>query len=123
MAVMLQLIILKNGGFLEPGRRLMFWIDNMAAYSALCRGASRESSGSADKIIQKCWKIITDHGCVAWFEWIASKQNPADEPSRLCESAEVANRCMSEMNKWGCQEWPTDCIGNWLEPISEWLKP
>ena len=64
MAVYLQLVILKDGGFLKPGTRLMFWIDNMAAYASLCRGASREASGSADNIIQKCWVLIAENNCL-----------------------------------------------------------
>ena len=121
MAVLLQLEILKDGGFLKRGVRLLFWIDNSAADSAMCRGASREASGSADRIIQKCWKIIHEHGCVAWFEWIASRLNPADEPSRLCESAEVAEKCAFEINSWNCRAWPTDAISKWLENKPEWL--
>ena len=60
--------------------RLVIFIDNEAAKSALIKGDS--SSTMARWIVGECWHILASTSAHAWFERVPSLSNPADAPSR-----------------------------------------
>ena len=60
--------------------RLVIFIDNEAAKSALIKGDS--GSTMARWIVSECWHILASTSAHAWFERVPSLSNPADAPSR-----------------------------------------
>ena len=68
-----------NKGVLK-NRRVVFWIDNTSAISALQRGYS--SGDPFNQITKSFWCTIAKQNIWPWFEFIPSKGNPADCVSR-----------------------------------------
>ena len=61
-------------------RRVLHWIDNTGALAALIKGYSRELDCA--RIVQAFSAFSLGLGVRAWFEYVASKANIADLPSR-----------------------------------------
>ena len=62
------------------GERVVVFIDNGAALGAVVKGWARPPD--INMIIEGCWAILATHGIDAQFEWVPSKSNLADAPSR-----------------------------------------
>ena len=66
--------------YIAPHGPTLFFIDNTAAASALIRGTTDDIIGRI--MIKVFWKICAIARFTPWIEIVASKNNPADEPSR-----------------------------------------
>lgn len=62
------------------GRRVVHWIDNTSAIAALCKGYS--AAPDSARILQAFATLRMDIDCPIWFQWVPSKANIADLPSR-----------------------------------------
>jgi hypothetical protein len=62
------------------GRQIYHWIDNVAAVAGLSRGYS--GKGDTARIVNSFNVRQAYLRCRVWWEWIPSKQNIADLPSR-----------------------------------------
>ena len=62
------------------GRRVTHWIDNTGALAALIKGYARAEDLA--KIVHAFAFINLGLQCVIWFEYVRSKANVADFPSR-----------------------------------------
>ncbi len=62
------------------GRRLVVWVDNSAARAVLKSGRSRKSDLNA--LAAVFHRILADANASARVEWVPSRLNPADPPSR-----------------------------------------
>ena len=58
----------------------MHWIDNTSAIVALCKGYS--AAPDSARILQACAVLRLNLDCPIWFQWVPSKANIADLPSR-----------------------------------------
>ena len=63
------------------GRRVMHWIDNSSACAALVKGYS--SAVDSGRIVHALHATLAGLGAKAWFEYVRTKANVADEPSRF----------------------------------------
>ena len=66
--------------YIAPQGPTLIFIDNTAAASALIRGTTDDVT--ARVLIKAFWKICALARFTPWIEIVASKNNPADEPSR-----------------------------------------
>ena len=75
----------------SPGRILLF-VDNEGAHHAIVRGASRNLFGA--HVAQALWRTAAmghrDHGIIMWTDYVHTKSNIADIPSRMCGHEEPA---------------------------------
>ena len=60
---------------------MMFMIDNTSCLCALVKGYSRVAD--IRLMAGMCWALIANLGLEVYFDYVASKDNPADLPSRL----------------------------------------
>ena len=66
---------------LLAGRDVIHWIDNTSAQAALTKGYSGVPDSARLVHLFHAWNCAA--GARVWFEYIPSKSNPADEPSRI----------------------------------------
>ena len=71
---------------LLAGRDVLHWIDNTSALSALTKGYSGVPD-SARRLVHMFHAWNVGAKAAVWFEYVPSKPNPADEPSRELELA------------------------------------
>ena len=80
------------------GRRIIFFIDNVAACHVLAKG------GCSEPDVQYLVTALHIHAakmhCVIWFEWVPSKANASDGLSRLIHCKWVASAEMLFYPKW-----------------------
>ena len=69
------------------GKRVLHWIDNTAALSAMMRGYSR--SPDYARLVHAFHAFNVGLGARVYFEYVRSKGNVADEPSRIDLTHEV----------------------------------
>lgn len=62
------------------GKRVVNWIDNRAALSALTKGYARPSASAHSVHAFHSWNALAKSD--VWFEYMKSAANPADQPSR-----------------------------------------
>ena len=67
------------GGTLE-GRRLILFVDNEPARAALVKGTT--TAAASARIVNDFWALAARLSIYLWVERVASKSNPADDPSR-----------------------------------------
>ena len=65
---------------LLAGRDVVHWIDNTSAIAALCKGYSNFPDSARLVHAFHAWQAIAQAD--VWFEYVRSKANPSDEPSR-----------------------------------------
>jgi hypothetical protein len=70
---------------LLAGRDVLHWIDNTSALSALTKGYSGVPDSARLVHMFHAWNVGAR--AAVWFEYVPSKPNPADEPSRELELA------------------------------------
>jgi len=63
------------------GARVCHWIDNTSAVAALCKGYSGVPDSA--RIVHAFHATLAGLGCRAWLEYVASKANVSDAPSRV----------------------------------------
>jgi len=62
------------------GHHVVAWIDNQAAHAILCKGSATEDD---TRTLVKCiWELVERRRMTLWLEWVESKANMADHPSR-----------------------------------------
>ena len=61
---------------------VLLFVDNKAAQSALISGSG--ASDLANQICAAFWALAASAGINVWVEWVSSKLNIADSPSRAC---------------------------------------
>lgn len=69
----------------SPGDRVLFFIDNQAVWASLCKGSSREND--LNDLVSEILHEIDKSGIRPWFEWVPSKANIADLPSRIVDES------------------------------------
>jgi len=79
-ALAVLVAVLRFGDKLQ-GRSVRFWVDNEDAKWALISGYSHNSFLS--RIVAEVWILLAGLQVTAWFERVASADNPADSVSRL----------------------------------------
>ena len=62
------------------GRKVIHWIDNTSALAALIKGYSRVPDSA--QIVHAFHSLNLGLKCRVWFEYVNTKANIADEPSR-----------------------------------------
>ena len=62
------------------GRRVLHWIDNTGAVAALTKGYAR--APDSVRIVHVFKAYCLGAGASIWFQWVPSKANIADLPSR-----------------------------------------
>ena len=62
------------------GRRVLHWIDNTGAVAALTKGYAR--APDSVRIVHVFKAYCLGAGASIWFQWVPSKSNIADLPSR-----------------------------------------
>jgi len=62
-------------------QRVICWIDNQSAFAMLCKGSATEED--TRKLVKAIWNVIEKSKMDVWFEWVESKANLADDPSRF----------------------------------------
>ena len=75
---------------LLAGREVVHWIDNTSALSALTKGYSGVPDSARLVHMFHAWNVGAR--AAVWFEYVPSKPNPADEPSRDLELADASWR-------------------------------
>ena len=65
---------------ISHGQRVVIFVDNGAALGAIAKGWARPTDINA--LVEGCWSVLARHGIDAHFEWVPSKANLADAPSR-----------------------------------------
>ena len=65
---------------LLAGREVLHWIDNTSALAALTKGYSGVPDSARLVHMFHAWNVGAR--AAVWFEYVPSKPNPADEPSR-----------------------------------------
>jgi len=90
------------------GRQMMFAIDNTSCLCSLVKGYSRVPD--LRLMAGMCHALIGNLNMEVFFDWVASKDNPADLPSRceaddcqllLDEGFEPVVMCMPTEEQWG----------------------
>ena len=80
------------------GRDVLHWIDNTSAKAALVHGYSGKPDSARIVHLFHAWNMGL--GARVWFEYVPSKANPSDEPSRvdmsqqrfrICEHPEIVS--------------------------------
>jgi hypothetical protein len=88
-------------------RQVIHWVDNTSAVAGLLKGYS--SVADSARIVHAFWAIASALGSDVWFEYVPSKANIADAPSR--------NDC-SYVESLGSDRCPFVC-----PPIDAWRSP
>ena len=73
------------------GKKVIHWIDNTSALAALTKGFSRMCDSASLVHAFHAWN--TGARADVWFDWVPSKSNPADEPSRDLSLADRLWEC------------------------------
>jgi hypothetical protein len=93
---------------IAQGRQMMFVIDNTSCLCSLVKGYSRVPD--LRRMTGMCHALIGNLNMEVFFDWVASKDNPADLPSRLeaddCkvlleEGFKPVVMCMPTEEQWG----------------------
>ena len=95
------------------GRRVVHWIDNTSALAALIKGYSRAPDSA--RIVHAFHAFNVGLRATCWLEYVASKANIADLPSR--GDFELLDELGSEARE--CVLPPTAA---WDEAASEWMR-
>ncbi len=65
-------------------KRTIFWVDNNSAVACLCKVCKAGAAEIDTRLLTKAiWTVVQDLAIPAWFEWVESKANLADTPSRM----------------------------------------
>ena len=65
-----------------PGRPILLCADNLGARGAVVRGTCRAQLGRA--LSSYLWRMAETNSTLIWIEFVKSKLNVADAPSRAC---------------------------------------
>ena len=76
-----------------PGRPILLCADNLGARGAIIRGTCKTRLGRA--LSSYLWKMASIDSTLIWVEYVKSKLNVADAPSRAC----VENNPVNEFTK------------------------
>ncbi len=60
--------------------KVIFFIDNGAAFAMVCKIGARESDHR--NLVWRIWQVIKKNNINCWFMFVPSEQNCADCPSR-----------------------------------------
>jgi hypothetical protein len=95
------------------GRRVLHWIDNTSALAALIKGYARAEDSA--RIVQAFHAFNLGLQADAWFEYVASKANIADLPSR----GEFA-----ELERLRSTERPAvmPAVADWFDAAEAWIE-
>ena len=63
------------------GRKVLHWVDNSSAAAAASKGYSRQADSA--RIVHILHTTLASLGARVWFEYVRTKANVADEPSRV----------------------------------------
>ena len=74
------MLVYTTFGRLLAGRRVYHWCDNTTALSAAVHGYANQPDLADGSNALHC--LTCGLRCDTWFEWVASKANLADVPSR-----------------------------------------
>ena len=74
-------VSLRVWGKYLTNKRVVAFIDNTAAFACLCKAPAFEKDTRT--LVRSIVKLYEKLHIAVWFEWIESKANPADWPSRL----------------------------------------
>ena len=66
---------------LLTGRQVIHWVDNTSALSAVTKGYSGVPDSARLVHLFHAWNVGAQTAC--WFEYVPTKANPADKPSRV----------------------------------------
>ena len=84
----------------------MVFIDNTTALACLVKGYARQPD--AVSIVGAVWRWLLDHVAEAYFEYVPSKCNIADGPSRGSWQLMAALRAQRVETDWSmCVRWFT----------------
>ena len=75
------LVILQNDG---EARSCVLCVDNKAALAALIKGSSSSELGTI--LVNLFWSLTARCPVIWWFEYVNTKANAADPPSRVCNA-------------------------------------
>ena len=80
------------------------WLsNNLSAFFCLCKVNSAQNDSAI--LIQAIQKLVEKYRIAIWYEWVESKANLADIPSRIFEEAEEDRQVIrDQMNAWGFAE-------------------
>ena len=81
------------------GKRIVAFIDNTCALNMVIRGASRKDD--ANGILHHLWLELAMLGVHAEWQYVPSKLNVADGPSRECFTDVLALGLSWRMAQWG----------------------
>ena len=95
------------------GRSVVHWVDNTSALAALAKGYSRAIDSARIVHALHAWNVGA--GVSTWFEYVRSKANISDQPSR--GEFGLLRRMGSE---WVDMELPE--AGDWFKPAAFWLE-
>ena len=84
-------------------QHLIVFTDNRAAHAITCKGSARERDLA--RLARKFWELIERNGISVWIEWVPTKSNPADLPSRLpLENYTAQKETLKRIESWGLKE-------------------
>ena len=78
-------LAIKMWGEAVAGRRVILYVDNDTALSALVKGTS--TSLPSARLTNSFWELVAKYGLFIWIDRVPSVANPADAPSRGCGDA------------------------------------
>ena len=96
------------------GRDVLHWIDNTSAKAALVHGYSGRPDSARIVHLFHAWNMGL--GARAWFEYVPSPANPADEPSRIDISRERFRICAQP-------EIVSEPVPVVFPPVERWSDP
>lgn len=95
------------------GRAVCHWIDNTSAMAALAKGYSRAIDSARIVHAFHSWNVGA--GVSVWFEYVRSKANIADMPSR---------GAFEMLHAMGSVEVAVELppVSAWSRPAAEWMR-
>ena len=86
------------------GRKTCLFVDNQAAIAVLVAGRCKENL-HAHVMVEEIWAIINAKKIIPYFEYVESKANCSDAPSRMAmDDAEGLQKSFDEMILIGCEQ-------------------
>lgn len=70
----------------KPFTRIIGFCDNQSIWAMMCKGSAREADSRA--LVREILEFMEKRQLIYWGEWVESKANISDDPSRLGEASE-----------------------------------
>ena len=103
------------------GARVIHWVDNSSAVAALAAGYSGVPDSA--RLVHAFHATAAGLGTAVWFEYVRTKANVADEPSRVNLGEGIWDCGLDDCGA-GLRSWPTEVrlpeARDWAEPAAEW---